>query len=151
MGKQSGSGSIGSTSLIRDSRGYQDKFTDQQVYQQNLAGVHPTETKKYIFGESTGHTTATRAQRIQAEGILSGTGEGMARTMFREAFKNPFGGGFREAAEIASGLRKKQEADVLIDINSDAIANADAERNRKKQLAWGFLAMKDSGLMRFFQ
>lgn len=149
MGKQNGSGSIGSTSLIRDSRGNaygsQTGLTNEEVYKQNLAG--------HVFRDADGDPDRmkSRQARIQAEGILSGTGEGMARTMFREAFKNPFGGGFREAAEIASGLRKKQEADVLIDINSDAIANADAERNRKKQLALGIILMRDPGLMRFFQ
>jgi len=149
LGKQNGSGSLGSTSLIRDSRGKaygsQTGLTDEQVYKQNLEG--------HVFRDAEGDPDRmkSRQARLQAEGILSGTGEGRVRTMLREFFKNPFGGGIREAAEIASGLRKKQEAEVLLDINSDTIANADAERNRKKQLALGIYLAKDMGLMRFFQ
>lgn len=149
MGKQNGSGSLGSTSLIRDSRGKaygsQAGLTDEQVYKQNLAG--------HVFRDADGDPDRmkSRQARIQAEGILSGTGEGMARTAFKEFFKNPFGGGLMDAAEIVSGKRKADEAAVLLDVNSDVIANTAAEQNRKKQLALGISLMRDPGLMRFFQ
>lgn len=68
--------------------------------------------------------------------------------MFKAFFRT---GSITAAAEEAVGLRAQRMANELVDIDEDARAIEQAERNRRLAMAKGIQMMSDMGLMRFFQ
>lgn len=71
---------------------------------------------------------------------------------FGDTFKAFFRtGSATAAAEEAAGLRAQRMANELVDIDEDARAIEQAERNRRLAMAKGIQMMSDMGLMRFFQ